>query len=516
MRLLCFLVLGGLLGGCDAAVQTKSGSGDTQGLDLPNIVVLFADDLGYGDLGSYGHPNIRTPNLDALAARGQRWTDFYMAASVCSPSRAALLTGRLPVRTGLYGDVIRVFFPDEAEGFPADELTLAEALKRHGYRTGIFGKWHLGDSADALPTRHGFDSWLGVPYSNDMNWVGQPEFEELVRLSLVNDIETRTRLFADRAAKYAAPEAAYWEVPLVHSHRRSDGVFEDSLEQPTDQGELTQRYTEAAIAFMEASEDAPFFVYLPYTMPHTPLFRSDAFAGQSIGGRYGDTVEEIDWSVGEIQRALRRLGLTEETLVVFTSDNGPWLTMREEGGSAGLLRNGKGTTFEGGMRVPAIFSWPGKIAPGVTSEIGASLDLFTTVMALLDEEAETALDGLDLGPTLFSGAASPRSEMPYYRGGTLYAYRQGLWKLHLVTEGAYGQAPPKTVHETPQLFHLGRDPAERFDVADQHPEVVDALRQDVDAHRASITKKPSRFDQRVALVQQRMQQEASPASRNEP
>ena len=166
--------------------------------------------------------------------------------------------------------------------------------------------------------------------------------------------------------------------------------------------------------------------------------------------------------------------------------------------------------------MPAIFSWPGKIAPGVTSEIGASLDLFTTVMALLDEEAETALDGLDLGPTLFSGAASPRSEMPYYRGGTLYAYRQGLWKLHLVTEGAYGQAPPKTVHETPQLFHLGRDPAERFDVADQHPEVVDALRQAVDAHRASITKKPSRFDQRVALVQQRMQQEASPASRNEP
>ncbi len=462
----------------------------------PNIVILFADDLGYGDVQSYGHPYIRTPHIDELATTGQRWTDFYAAAPVCSPSRAGLLTGRLPLRSGLYGRTIRVYFPGEPGGLPAAEVTMAEALQQRGYRTGIFGKWHLGDAPHALPTRHGFDEWLGVPYSNDMDWVGEPGFDELVAMSMRGDNEGRAEALAERAAKYADPQEAHHAAPLITSRRQQEGYI-DSVEQPTIQANLTKRYTAAAVDFIKRNRDHPFLVYVPYTMPHTPLFRSTEFVGRSIGGRYGDVVEEIDWSVGQIRQALRAVGVENNTLVIFSSDNGPWLTMNEEGGRAGLLRDGKGTTFEGGMRVPTVFSWPGKLPAGVVSEIGSALDLFPTVMALSGSNVATGVDGKDLSDTLLGKAPSPRKELAYYRAGVLYAYRYGPWKLHFITEGAYGLPPQRTEHEQPLLFHLHRDPSERFDVAAANPDVVAEIQKAVAKHKRSMVPAAPLFDARL-------------------
>ena len=479
--------------GCSPAVEESANGGQPS---LPNIVILFADDLGYGDLGSFGHPYIRTPELDELARLGQKWTDFYAAAPVCSPSRAALLTGRLPVRSGLYGDSIRVYFPYEPGGLPDREVTIAEALKQRGYATGIFGKWHLGDAPHAYPTRHGFDEWLGVPYSNDMDWVGEPGFDEMRAMTLRGEQEERNRILALRPARYAEPRPEYFNTPLIHS--RAGGA--SSIEQPADQGLLTRRYTESAIDFMTRHVDSPFLVYLPYTMPHTPLFRSEEFAGRSLGGRYGDVVEEIDWSVGEIRRALQRLGVADNTLVVFTSDNGPWLTMKEEGGRSGVLRMGKGTTFEGGVRVPAVFYWPGRIQPGIVSEIGSTLDLFATVMRLAGLDNATGIDGYDLAPVLFEGGPGQRREMPYYRGGTLYAYRAGPWKLHYILEGAYGQPPERTVPATPALYHLLRDPSERFDVAADNPDIVAEIEAAVARHRAGVPVREPLFDLRLSRL----------------
>ena len=494
-RLSIMLVL--WLGGLSAVSAATGMAPKAKLLPPPNIVILFADDLGYGDVQSYGHPYIRTPNIDDLAQSGQRWTDFYVAAPVCSPSRGALLTGRLPLRTGLYGRSIRVYFPNEPGGLPAAEVTLAEALQQRGYRTGIFGKWHLGDAPHARPTRHGFDEWLGVPYSNDMDWVDEPGFEELVAMSRRGDAEGYAKIIARRATKYADPEESHFATPLVRSQHR-DGEFVDSVEQPTVQANLTRRYTEAAVQFMKVNRDQPFFVYLPYTMPHTPLFRSADFVGKSIGGRYGDVVEEIDWSVGQIRQALRALNLEDNTLVIFTSDNGPWLTMNQEGGRAGLLRDGKGTTFEGGMRVPTVFSWPGRLPAGVVSEIGSALDVFPTVMSLVGSDVATGIDGKDLSQTLFGNAASPRNELAYYRAGALYAYRMGPWKLHFITEGAYGLAPERTEHEQPLLYNLHLDPSERFDVAATNPEVVAQIQAAVARHQRGMTSAAPLFDARLA------------------
>ncbi len=495
-KLVLLIMAVSMLGACGAQVETSTAAEDTAERP-PNVVVLFADDLGYGDLGSYGHPYNRTPHLDALAQAGQRWTDFYVAAPVCSPSRGSLLTGRLPVRTGLYGDRIGVYFPGDPGGFPAEETTLAEVLKEAGYRTGIFGKWHLGDAKAAWPTRHGFDEWLGLAYSNDMDDVGLPDIDALIALSAQGDTEALAAFRTTSAARYAAPKLEYWNVPLYHSAISDGGYVDRTVEQPAEQTTLTKRYTEAAIAFMQASGDSPFFVYLPYAMPHTPLFRSEAFAGRSLGGRYGDVIEELDWSVGAIRDALRALGQEENTLLLFTSDNGPWLTMRTEGGRAGLLRHGKGTTFEGGMRVPAIFSWPGRLKPGVVSEMGSTLDVFATVTALAGIENESGVDGVDLAPVLFDGLAGNRDEMPFYRGSTLYAYRVGPWKAHFVTEGAYQQPPSRTEHTVPELYHLLDDPSERFNVAAEHPEIVAEIQAAVAAHKASFEIAPPEFDRRL-------------------
>ena len=460
----------------------------------PNVIIFFADDLGYGDLGSYGHPYIRTPNLDAMAAEGQRWTDFYVAAPVCSPSRGSLLTGKLPTRTGLWGKQIGVFFPNAKAGMPHAERTLPEALKEVGYSTAIIGKWHLGDAPEYLPTRHGFDYWYGLPYSNDMDWAEGPNFDEILVMRATGRGDELQGVFASRQALYANPPLDGWNVPVLRSRRTADGHHDEIAEKPADQPNITRNHTREAIEFIDTNKDRPFFLYVPFSMPHTPIFRSEAFEGHSLGGRYGDVIEEIDWSVGAIVDRLRALGIAENTLVLFTSDNGPWLTMNQHSGTAGLLRHGKNTTFEGGVRVPGIFWWPGKLKPGVVSDIGSTLDVYTTVLKLAGAAPTADVDGLDISGTLLKGEASPRTTLPYYNRGELRAFRSGDFKLHLITEGAYGQPPERKVLEQPELYNLRVDPAEKFDIAAQHPEVVADILEQIKALKAGMVEKPPLFD----------------------
>ncbi len=463
----------------------------------PNIVILFADDLGYGDLGSYGHPYNRTPNLDALAREGQRWTDFYVAAPVCSPSRGALMTGKLPNRSGLYGRQINVMFPNDTVGIPNGEETLAESLKNQGYATAIIGKWHLGDAPSALPTRHGFDYWFGLPYSNDMDWVNHMSFEEMLALSAQGNQKAVQKDIATRMPKYLEPRIEYWNVPLQRSYHTEAGYQDEIVERPADQRTLTRRYTEEAQRFIRRAGDQPFLLYLPYNMPHTPLFRSAPFVGHSLGGYYGDVIEEIDWSAGQIRQALEETGQDENTLVIFSSDNGPWLAMQNHSGSAGLLNNGKGTTFEGGVRVPGIFWWPGTIKPAVVSDIGSTLDIFTTALSLAGAPIPGGIDGMDLSATLKGKEPSPRDSIAYYRAGELQAFRKGPYKIRLVSAGAYNLPPKRTEHETPELYHLGQDPAEKFNIAAHQPEVVSELLAALATHQAGLQSREPIFDSRL-------------------
>ena len=425
----------------------------------PNVVVILADDLGYGDLGVYGHPTVRTPRIDRMAAEGQRWTSFYVGESVCTPSRAALLTGRLAVRSGLApaDEERRVFFPDSAGGLPASEITIAELLKTRGYATAAIGKWHLGHLPQFLPMSQGFDEYFGIPYSNDMEMLPVPG------ATLIGGEDPVKR------ARIMDPRVEYWNVPLM----RGTVV----VERPADQRTITRRYTEEAVRFIRASASRPFFLYLCHSMPHVPLFRSPEFAGKSRRGLYGDVIEELDWSVGRVLDTLQQLGLDDQTLVLFSSDNGPWALFDEQGGSAGPLRGAKGGTFEGGMRVPGIFRWPGTIPPGVVGEVGATLDLLPTIAALagVDVPRDRVLDGYDLSRVLRGKGPSPRQDILYYRGLRLYALRHGAFKAHFFSRPEYGEGA-ETAHDPPLVYDLDQDPGERFDVASRNPDVVGKIR----------------------------------------
>ncbi len=435
-----------------AGVEKKTDKG------LPNFIIVFADDLGYGDLGVYGHPTIKTPSLDQMAAEGQRWTNFYVAASVCTPSRAGLLTGRYPVRSGMCSDKVRVLFPNSVNGLPENEITLAEQLKKVGYATACIGKWHLGHKPQFLPTNNGFDYYFGIPYSNDMDLSTDKGYWE----------------FADSIP------TAYYNVPLMRN--------EEIIERPAEQHTITKRYTEEAISFIKQHKDKPFFVYLAHNLPHIPLFASQEFKGKSKRGLYGDVVEEIDHGVGQILSMLKKEGLADNTIVVFTSDNGPWLPFKTHAGSAGLLRGGKGTTWEGGMREPCIFWSPAKIKPAVVYDLGSTMDLFTTFSKLAGVPIpdDRVIDGVDLSGTLFRNEQSPRKGIFYYHGTQLYAARLGDYKAHFTTEGEFSMSGERVEHETPLLYNLGQDPSEQFDIAEGNAQVLENINKFVQKHKSNL------------------------------
>ena len=410
----------------------------------PNIVIVFADDLGYGDVGCYGAKGYATPNLDRLAAEGVKFTDFYVAQAVCSSSRAALLTGCYSNRVGITG----ALGPKARIGLNPAEANLASVLKARGYATGIFGKWHLGDAPKFLPTRLGFDEWYGLPYSNDM-WPKHPT-------------------------------AKFPDLPLF------DG--EQVVAMNPDQTKLTGDYTTRAVKFIERNKDKPFLVYLPHSMPHVPLFASERFLGKTPRGLYGDVISEIDWSVGEVLDALKRHGLDERTLVIFTSDNGPWLSYGDHAGSTAGLREGKGTAFDGGQRVPMLARWPGRIPAGkVCRQPAMTIDVLPTVAALAGAALPTdrIIDGRDIRPLLEKPetAATPHEVLYFYWLTELHALRAGKWKLHLahpyrhVSVPGQGGKPGKQETRTigVSLFDLEADPNETTDVAGANPEVVKRL-----------------------------------------
>jgi arylsulfatase A len=457
-------------------VQETSG-----GRRPPNIVVVFTDDQGYSDVGAYGARGFQTPQLDRMAAEGMRFTSFYVAQPVCSASRAALLTGCYPNRIGITG----ALGPRSKHGIHDDEVTLAELCKSRGYATAIFGKWHLGHHPQFLPTRHGFDEFCGLPYSNDM-WPLHPEY-----VNLPPDAEKRKRGYPDLA--------------LYEGERIVDPKIT-----PDDQAQFTTRFTERAVAFIRRNKDRPFFLYLAHPMPHVPLFVSEKSKGQSEQGLYGDVIMEIDWSVGQILDELRRHGLDDNTLLIFTCDNGPWLSYGNHAGSARPLREGKGTTWEGGIRVPCIMRWPEKIPAGrVCDEPVMTIDIVPTVARLIDARLpEHKIDGKDIWPLMAAvpGAKTPHDVLYfYYHSNDLEALRSGKWKLVLPHKYRSLTGPPGRdgspngySHLTCglELYDLENDIGERHDLADRHPDVVERLQALAEQARDdlgdSLTKRPGR------------------------
>ncbi|HVR73696.1 MAG TPA: sulfatase [Planctomycetota bacterium] len=430
-----------------AAIPASVPAQDTASGPPPNVVIIFADDLGHGDLGAYGG-RWKTPRLDRLADEGLRFTSFYSAQPVCSASRAALLTGCYSNRIGIHG----ALGPKSMVGIHANEVTLAEALKERGYATGIFGKWHLGHHPEFLPVRHGFDEYFGLPYSNDM-WPHHPT---------------------------AGP--SYPPLPLIEGDR--------VIEHMPDQSRLTTRYTERAVQFIEKNRDRPFFLYLPHSMPHVPLHVSGEGRGASGAGLYADVILEIDRSVGQVLDALERNDLERRTLVIFTSDNGPWLSYGDHGGSASPLREGKGTVWEGGVRVPCIARWPGVVPPGSRcNEPVMTIDLFPALVKLAGGRLPPhRIDGRDIGPLLRGepGSRSPHEALFFYfNTGDLQAVRSGRWKLILPHKyrtldgkpGGTGGKPALYVERTAglELYDLEADPGETRDLAAGNPDVVKRL-----------------------------------------
>jgi len=405
----------------------------------PNFVVILCDDMGYGDVGPYGATDISTPNIDKLASGGLKFTSFYTPSPVCSPTRAGLLTSRYPKRLG----IDHVFFPESYTGLSPDEVTLAEALKGQGYATAAVGKWHLGHRQEYLPLQQGFDEYFGIPYSNDMQGV---------------------------------------------VYMRGNKVENFSI----DQHYTTKTYTEESVKFINNHKNGPFFLYLAHSMPHVPLYVSPAFEGKSKRGLYGDVIEEIDWSVGEVVKALNAAGVANNTLVIFTSDNGPWLQFDIEGGSAKPLRNGKGTTFEGGQRVPSIWNWPGTIRPGVNDDLALMFDIFPTLVKLSGASNyayKNPIDGEDISAVLAGKARRKGDEFIYYSNGKIEAFRKGDWKIIFPANSRNQPFTVDNVHDT-LLFNLRTDLGEQQDLFKEKRDLVPGLLKGLEVAAGKLGKTP--------------------------
>jgi arylsulfatase len=447
-----------------SAVASEQGD---RGGRLPNIVIIFTDDMGYGDLASYGAKRIRTPNIDRLGQEGIRFTDFYVTQPVCSASRASLLTGSYANRVSLEGALNHT----SRTGIHEQELLLSEMLKQRGYATALYGKWHLGHLPRFNPLKHGFDDYFGLPYPNDCSNKYHPIVRTFPPLPLMEGLAVK-------------------------------------VEEP-DQSQFTRWFTERSVRFIEQNKSRPFFLYLAHVMPHVPIFASARFRGKSAGGLYGDVIEELDWSVGEILAALSRHGLDDHTFVIFTSDNGPFLSYGDHAGSSGPLRGGKLTTWEGGVRVPGLMRWPGRIPAGrVSHELVTAMDVFPTVAGLIGAKPANPIDGKDIWPILSGkpGAKSPHEAFYYYAGNELQAVRSGEWKLHfphpyleVAAEPGRDGKPSNFANLKPAdiqrsglegiatrhgyrvertglaLYNLKEDIGERRDVAGKHPDLVKRL-----------------------------------------
>ncbi|MSP08568.1 MAG: arylsulfatase [Chitinophagaceae bacterium] len=457
----------------------------------PNIVLIFMDDMGYADLSCYGSKTISTPNIDKLAASGMKFTDFHVTASVCTPSRTALLTGCYPHRIGLP----KVLFPEGSgssgnkgnTGLNPEEETLAELLKAKGYATSMAGKWHLGDKKMFLPTQQGFDNYLGVPYSNDMTIAPDMVLSESVLL--------RKGMTSEMIKNYASlkMEKKNHQTPLLKNN--------EVIEFPADQTTLTKRYTEFGIDFInQQAGKSPFFLYLAHTMPHIPIFASEKFEGISKGGLYGDVIEEVDWSVGEIIKALERKGVLDNTLVIFTSDNGPWLSYGNHGGSAGVLRGGKFDIFEGGFRVPCIMSLPGVIPKGkVSDKFITSLDIVPTICQLTGAALPAKkIDGIDVLPVLKGKEVKILNSryFYYFTNNKLSAIRKGNWKYiipityQVVTtagkDGKDGKTESRQQEEA--LYNLKKDISESLNKINEYPEIANELKNKLEIFDQNLKK----------------------------
>ncbi len=430
----------------------------------PNFVVIFIDDMGYADVGCYGAKGYDTPHIDRMAKEGVRFTSFYVSQAVCSASRASLLTGCYNLRVGIGG----ALGPGAKIGIHKDEMLIPEVLKQKGYATAIFGKWHLGDAKLFLPIHHGFDEYLGLPYSNDM-WPFHPE--------------------ARNAKKNPWPD-----LPLIEG----DQIINPKVT-GEDQTQLTTQYTQRAVKFIEKNKDKPFFLYVPHNQCHVPLYVSDKFKGKTERGLFGDVMAELDWSVGEILAALKTNGIDEHTLVIFTSDNGPWLSYGTHAGSAGPFREGKGTTWEGGHRVPMIARWPGKIPAGtVCNEMAATIDVLPTLAKLADAPLpKNAIDGKDIWPLLSSAkdAKTPHEAYAFYWLGHLQAIRSGKWKLHFPHDyrtlknkgGDEGNPAAYSASKTElALYDVEADLGETTNLAQKHPDIVENLKKLAEKYREDL------------------------------
>jgi arylsulfatase A len=445
------------LGGCAGPQQPSEGSKPAR-QGKPNVVVIFCDDMAYADVGCFGAEGYATPHLDKMASEGVRFTDFHAATAVCSASRAALLTGCYPERVGILG----ALFPESSKGISSEELLLSEMLKEQGYSTACFGKWHLGDAPEFLPTRHGFDHFFGLPYSNDM-WPNHPQIGD-----------------------------EFKPLPLIEGEKTIAWLEDQSL--------LTTWYADRSVEFIRRNADKPFFLYLAHSMPHVPLFASEKFRGSTERGLFGDVIAEIDWSVGRVLNELKEQGLDENTLVIFTSDNGPWLSYGDRAGSAAPFREGKGTMFEGGMREPCIMRWPGQIAPGTEcSQLATTMDIMPTVAGLTGGSLpDHPIDGHDIWPLISSqpGAETPWDAFYCYYTGELQAVRTPNWKLHFPHRyrtldgkpGGTGGIPVEYSYKETglELYDMVNDMEETTDVAAKHPEIVKQLQAIGERARADL------------------------------